>query len=78
MRKIRLEVEALEVESFATAGDGAEARGTVRGNSGDSVQLCPKSWDTGCDSLSYVECECVDSEPGQFSCGYYCETRDCP
>ena len=32
MRKIGLDVDALEVESFDTAARGAEERGTVRAN----------------------------------------------
>ncbi len=32
MEKIRLDVDALRVQSFETAESGAEARGTVRAN----------------------------------------------
>lgn len=32
MRKMKLEVETLVVDSFAAADEGAEVRGTVRGN----------------------------------------------
>lgn len=32
MRKMKLEVEALVVDSFAAATEGVEVRGTVRGN----------------------------------------------
>lgn len=32
MRKIRLDVDALRVDSFDTAEQGGDARGTVRGN----------------------------------------------
>ena len=31
MRKLRLEIEQLEVESFATSADGKKGRGTVQG-----------------------------------------------
>lgn len=37
MKKIKLAVDALCVESFQTAQPGAEQRGTVRGNASDST-----------------------------------------
>ncbi|HEX8690947.1 MAG TPA: hypothetical protein VF746_00795 [Longimicrobium sp.] len=35
MKKLRLELDALRVESFDTAAAGAERRGTVHGNAQD-------------------------------------------
>ena len=32
MRKMKLDMDALVVDSFAAAAEGAEVRGTVRGN----------------------------------------------
>ncbi len=73
MKKIQLDVDALEVQSFATS-DGAKEHGTVRGHSG----ICANTIEE-CESLTDGwGCECVDTEPGQFSCNYLCETRDCP
>lgn len=42
MRKISLDVDALEVESFETVGDDAEERGTVHANWGrtQSPSVC--------------------------------------
>ncbi len=39
MRKLTLRIESLEVETFETAADDADARGTVQGASG----ICPVS-----------------------------------
>lgn len=79
MRKIVLDVEELEVESFATAEGGAETRGTVRGHDITGL-LCIKTLDgPDCDSLSgEFACNCVDTRENQYSCGIPCETRDCP
>jgi hypothetical protein len=43
MKKLRLAIEQLEVESFGTVEDGEDGRGTVRGL-GTSVTACA----TGC------------------------------
>jgi len=40
MRKISLDVDALKVESFATAERGAEKRGTVRANASALQTRC--------------------------------------
>jgi hypothetical protein len=36
-KKVKLDLDRLEVESFSTDGDGAGRRGTVRGNSGTTA-----------------------------------------
>jgi hypothetical protein len=62
MKKVRLDLEALSVESFATADGGAE-RGTVRGFASDLAASC---YDTcvaigapcGSENQTYVE-SCV-------------------
>jgi len=75
MRKIRLDVEQLAVESFVTAG-AAGALGTVRGNGviddGEIVvitapqPLTPNcSADTMCDTCRY---SCIDSCTPQPTC----------
>ena len=52
MRKIRLEIEELAVESFDTAGQGAERRGTVHGNSAysgwETCFTCQGTCQSGC------------------------------
>jgi hypothetical protein len=75
MRKMRLEVEQLEVESFATA-ERLQAIGTVRGNlaidDGDIIAepvpiiVTPNcSADTMCDTCRY---SCIDSCTPQPTC----------
>ena len=78
MRKIQLDMESLEVESFATADAGAEKRGTVHGRA-DTDECVGTPSEAECVSFTGdLKCLCADSAPGQFSCGYICETRDCP
>jgi hypothetical protein len=65
MDKIRIDVDALEVESFATAERGAKERGTVRGHDYSYPNWdCPFSWgNLGCQSISgEVVCECAPDE----------------
>lgn len=75
MRKIRLDVEMLQVESFATAGS-IRALGTVRGNAeigdGDMIiitapqPLTPNcSADSMCDTCKY---SCIDTCTPQPTC----------
>jgi len=76
MRKIRLDVEHLEVESFVTAGS-LGSPGTVRGNGvliGDGfavitdpqpIQTPNCSADTMCDTCKY---SCIDSCTPQPTC----------
>ncbi|HEU4562004.1 MAG TPA: hypothetical protein VFS20_29525 [Longimicrobium sp.] len=75
MRKIRLDVEMLQVESFATT-DSIRALGTVRGNAelgdGDMVIitapeiLTPNcSADSMCDTCKY---SCIDTCTPQPTC----------
>lgn len=75
MHKIRLDVETLEVESFATA-DSTGAPGTVRGNGviddGDIIVITnPQpvtpncSANTMCDTCRY---SCIDSCTPQPTC----------
>lgn len=60
MRKIQLDVDNLQVESFTTAGDGDE-RGTVAGHAWTITGICCRPTDvcTGTDSCSgQVACLC--------------------
>ena len=79
MRKIQLDVDSLEVESFATTHDGAEARGTVHGRAGSGD--CLKTlYQSPCVSLTGdLECQCVRTEANQYSCNAVCEgtANDC-
>ena len=45
MKKIRLDLDLLNVESFATASTLAAARGTVRANSDGSANCMETDWD---------------------------------
>jgi hypothetical protein len=48
MRKIRLSIEELSVESFNTAGSEDKRQGTVRGNGWSEWEGCQNSPDTMC------------------------------
>jgi hypothetical protein len=71
MKKLKLELDALEVESFAFAEELPEA-GTVRGQDGTSagVYVCQD----GCATADYTQfCEsyvwaCIDPEPSGDTC----------
>jgi hypothetical protein len=65
MRKLRLNLEELHVESFDT-DDAAAARGTVVGNEEFSWS-CPTD-DTGCRTPGYASCQ-------QTRC-YWCSSPD--
>jgi hypothetical protein len=59
MNKLRLNVDALEVESFAT-GQDADARGTVLGRVAiDDHQACPRTDESTCDPKQM--CGCIPS-----------------
>jgi hypothetical protein len=63
MRKLHLNPEALEVQSFETAS-GTPAAGTVRGHHGTDPVASPD--DSGC-VATYDPCTCVPIET--CSCG---------
>ena len=64
MRKLRLDLESLSVESFDAAPAERAARGTVHGN-----QIRPFSKDPGCLPFS-PNCALSDDDPTcQISCG---------
>lgn len=60
MRKLRLSVEELQVESFAPGATGEAKRGTVEGHA-KATYGCTEGWD-GCHHIS------VDG----YSCYFYC------
>lgn len=64
MNKIRLDMDALAVETFATTKDEGRGRGTVRGHDSAGSGIGCISY--GCDSGSgYEQCICED----QFATG---------
>lgn len=68
MRKLRLNVEQLHIESFATRGEAPRGEGTVRGHA-EATFGCTEGWAT-CpgESMNQVTCwSCNASERG-FTC----------
>ncbi|HST62989.1 MAG TPA: hypothetical protein VLK84_30050, partial [Longimicrobium sp.] len=62
MRKLKLDVDALQVEEFATVEPRAAAQGSVRGHDESYSQCyCPQSYqDLSCYSNSADDvCDCV-------------------
>jgi hypothetical protein len=69
MRKVRLDMDALKVESFATAERGADKRGTVRGHSSPDF-TCWQTCDRICPSISGpAPCDCAPESADGASCG---------
>lgn len=64
MRKLKLDIDALKVEEFATEDVEAGQRGTVRGQ-GSIYSNCAG----GCESVSEDGCLCeIDTRVEQFTC----------
>jgi hypothetical protein len=85
MRKLKLEIDALQVETFQTSPAGAE-RGTVAGNATflgtggcwtcdytRCVETCGESCDN---SLDY--CTCADCTGGGRGCFHISDAGSCP
>jgi hypothetical protein len=74
MRKITLDVDALEVESFDTSTKDAEERGTVRGHNDQSYPNwgCPFSWGTYCSPSASGEIVCECADPSLDPCSSEC------
>jgi hypothetical protein len=58
MNKLRLNMEALTVESFSTGGD-ADARGTVLGRAAAGAEPCPRTDESTCNP--HEACGCIPS-----------------
>lgn len=72
-RKISLSVEDLGVESFATVGNDAEKRGTVKGNSwtDDRLSYC-------CEPSASGTWPCLcNSDAGHGTCDTTCNPDQC-
>jgi len=54
MKKLRLEIEQLEVESFGTVEDGEDGRGTVRGLATSETACATACRDDGCQTPGYT------------------------
>lgn len=67
MKKLKLELDRLQVQSFDTGGDGTPV-GTVKGNGATDYQCTALS---GCCLTDWASCVgCKDTEVA--SCGFYC------
>ena len=58
MKKLRLEIETLAVESFATAPKDGAARGTVHGR-GTDASTCDPRYACGCGDSWEGSCDCA-------------------
>lgn len=54
MKKLKLEIEQLEVESFGTIENGEDGRGTVRGLATSVTGCATKCGGDGCQSAEYA------------------------
>ena len=70
MRKLRLDPDALRVESFAPASDGRDGRGTVRGHSYPNGCFPPPDSDPMQDTCGYNTC--AGNSCWQSCNGYTC------
>ncbi|HEY0020667.1 MAG TPA: hypothetical protein VGC13_30490 [Longimicrobium sp.] len=75
MKKLKLTVDELHVESFRTDDEEAFPRGTVHGNASDSTcmqRICECSgdtdWDVSCGTCNAVEYTCYNTCPSHFNC----------
>lgn len=84
MRKLKLDLEAIEVESFVTGGDAGD--GTVKGH--DSTTDCSQACSLDCeDSMGETGCgpclthaltRCQHATCAQTYCGASCQNASCP
>ena len=65
MKKIRLDLDALAVETFSTTRDDEAARGTVRGHLSAYYELCHEgdTWQQSC------TCEATCNAATCYNCG---------
>lgn len=69
MRKLTLELDALEVETFDTAAPAA-GHGTVKGHAGS--RWGDTCWNTWCPAFTCPECASPDETLNQWTCGGTC------
>lgn len=65
MRKLKLDLEELAVDSFDTRAEDGDARGTVRAHESEGG---------GCNYATYEYVSCDYSDCGGASCAYQCGT----
>ena len=85
MEKVRLTLDELQVQSFATTDGPADARGTVRAHDAPTDQLeCPTAcpeWDTCWNTCgescggSCASCDCASAECSADTCFWGCYTN---
>jgi len=78
MKKIRLDLDSLDVLSFTTREEPDRTRGTVHGRVRTQMTDC-SAWTLGWDDSCYGMCQtleyptCAESQPSVGpSCDYYC------
>jgi hypothetical protein len=73
MKKIRLDLERLTVETFATTEDDKAKRGTVRGHLSAYYELChaDDTWQQSC------TCEATCNAATCYNCSAACGTGQC-
>ncbi|HEU4560450.1 MAG TPA: hypothetical protein VFS20_21550 [Longimicrobium sp.] len=64
MRKIRLELDTLSVESFIPSNESPDTRGTVNAHGPTNNRTCPATGMTFCET----NCECTFSCPTGCTC----------
>ncbi len=74
MKKIRLDLDRLSVESFATERDGGPGKGTVRGHLSAYYELCHAgdTWQVSC------TCEPTCNAQTCHNCSVACPSAGCP
>jgi hypothetical protein len=80
MRKIRLNLERLTVESFAMARDDGEGKGTVRGHLSAYYERCQgdDTWQQSCTCEPTCNAEtCFNCGGGSAGCGGGTYTGNC-
>lgn len=75
MKKLKLTMDSLCVESFQTAEQESEQRGTVRGNASDSTCIerrcgCANDteWDITCGTCNLMDDTCYNTCQTHFFC----------
>ncbi len=71
MRKVKLDVDALAVQSFRTTAGKDEVRGTVEGNA-ETLRLCTNFVSCDGNTCPFSCFGSCDPNSGAVPCGYYC------